>query len=165
MLGLRLWSVFTILQIDQVTIDRIFARSAQLSSDAIQHFVAQLCEVSKAEVTNGSTIANFRGRDLAGDMSHPRVFSLQKLVEVADYNMTSRPRIVWANIWRDLARHFSTVGIHENSALAMYAIDSLRQLSIKFLYKDELRDFSFQRFFLKVSCTDDPGDLLARASG
>lgn len=136
-------------------IDRIFLRSVQLTSEAIQHFVFQLCEVSRAEVTHGSTIATFRGRDFISDMSHPRVFSLQKLVEVADYNMASRPRVVWANIWKDLSRHFSTVGIHENSALAMYAIDSLRQLSIKFLSKDELRDFSFQRFFLKVgdACT------------
>ena len=101
-------------------------------------------------MTNASTIANFRGREVTGDISHPRVFSLLKLVEVADYNMTARPRVVWANIWKDLARHFSTVGIHENSELAMYAIYSLRQLSIKFLHKDELRDFSFQRFFLKV---------------
>jgi Sec7-like guanine-nucleotide exchange factor len=55
--------------------------------------------------------------------------------------------ISWVRL---VCRHFTTVGVHENIALAMYAIDSLRQLSIKFLHKDELRDFNFQRLFLKV---------------
>ena len=31
----------------------------------------------------------------------------------------------------------------------MYAIDSLRQLSLKFLSKDEMAGFNFQRMFLK----------------
>lgn len=48
-----------------------------------------------------------------------------------------------------LSKHFAAVGLHENIGVAMYAIDSLRQLSMKFLYKDELRDFNFQRLFLK----------------
>ena len=76
-----------------------------------------------------------------------------------------------------LASHFTIVGLHENHHLAMYAIDSLKQLSIKvskthlfhhacmyvcmyarnnpcvwmkqFLQKEELSNFNFQRLFLK----------------
>ncbi|RHY63156.1 hypothetical protein DYB30_011582, partial [Aphanomyces astaci] len=40
------------------------------------------------------------------------------------------------------------IGCHDNLGIAMYAIDSLKQLSMKFLEKDELRDFNFQRLFL-----------------
>lgn len=47
-------------------------------------------------------------------MSQPRIFSLQKLVEVADFNMDSRGRIVWANVWGVLSQHFSALGAHSN---------------------------------------------------
>lgn len=47
-------------------------------------------------------------------MSQPRIFSLQKLVEVADFNMDSRGRIVWANVWGVLGEHFSKLGAHPN---------------------------------------------------
>lgn len=50
-------------------------------------------------------------------MSQPRVFSLQKLVEVADFNMDSRGRIVWANVWGVLSQHFSALGAHSNRSV------------------------------------------------
>jgi len=40
------------------------------------------------------------------------------------------------------------VGLHVNQNVAMYAIDSLKQLSVKFLQKNELSNFNFQRVFL-----------------
>jgi brefeldin A-inhibited guanine nucleotide-exchange protein len=139
-------------QIDSSMIERVFTTSVNLNSEAIQHFVLKLCEVSKIEVSTGGVavgMAAMRARDGQTDAVQPRVFSLQKVVEVADFNMTSRSRLVWANVWEVLSKHFAAVGLHENMAVAMYAIDSLRQLSMKFLYKDELRDFNFQRLFLK----------------
>ena len=48
-----------------------------------------------------------------------------------------------------LAAHFERVGTDPNLSVAMYAIDSLKQLSIKFLQKEELSNFNFQRVFLK----------------
>jgi hypothetical protein len=77
------------------------------------------------------------------------VFCLQKLVEVAAFNMESRPRLIWSTVWGVMSGHFAAAGLHPNAKVAMYAIDSLRQLSVKFLAKDELRDFNFQRLFLK----------------
>ncbi len=39
----------------------------------------------------------------------PRVFSMQKIVEVADFNMDCRPRVVWAQVWDVLAKFFAKV--------------------------------------------------------
>jgi brefeldin A-inhibited guanine nucleotide-exchange protein len=135
--------------IDPVQIDRVFLNSVSLSGESVGHFVKCLCEVSLLEISTSSSMNSLRGKDSSADSSTPRIFSLQKLVEVADCNMYSRSRIDWSNIWNLLARHFSSVGLHENQALAMYAIDSLKQLSIKFLQKEELSNFNFQRVFLK----------------
>jgi brefeldin A-inhibited guanine nucleotide-exchange protein len=38
----------------------------------------------------------------------PRLFSLQKLVEISYYNM-GRIRMEWANIWAILGQHFNQV--------------------------------------------------------
>lgn len=132
--------------IDPVLIDRIFLDSQSLSSESVQHFVRNLCTVSLLEISPSA--GQLRGKN-AGEEFVPRVFSLQKIVEVADCNMNCRPRITWTNMWSVLASHFTTIGLHENLALAMYAIDSLKQLSIKFLQKVELSNFNFQRLFLK----------------
>jgi len=82
-------------------------------------------------------------------LPNPRIFSLQKLVEIATFNMNNRIRIIWVKMWKILADHFTLAGSHENKRVAMYAIDSLRQLSMKFLEKDELANFNFQKEFLK----------------
>lgn len=47
----------------------------------------------------------------------------------------SRVRLVWARIWEVLGEFFTEVGQHHNPSIAMYAVDSLRQLSAKFLEK------------------------------
>lgn len=54
------------------------------------------------------------------------------------------PRLVWSRIWAVLADFFIEVGCHPNLSVAMYAVDSLRQLAMKFLERDELANFSFQ---------------------
>jgi brefeldin A-inhibited guanine nucleotide-exchange protein len=119
--------------IDQSKIDLIFSRSVILNPDAIIDFIAALCTVSKQELA---------------DKENPRVFSLQRLVEVADFNM-NRIRFVWSRIWLSLGQHFEFVGSHSNHHLAEYAIDSLRQLAFKFLLKEEFGSYNFQRDFLK----------------
>ncbi|KDO24017.1 hypothetical protein SPRG_10713 [Saprolegnia parasitica CBS 223.65] len=133
-------------EIDPLQVDRVFSSSVHLSNAAIQEFLLQLCVVSLTEC------AGVSGRVLSSrDMNQsaaPRVFSLQKLVEVADMNMHARSRVVWAAMWKVLSRHFTAIGCDDNLSIAMYAIDSLKQLSMKFLEKDELRDFNFQRLFL-----------------
>jgi Sec7-like guanine-nucleotide exchange factor len=137
---------FVAQNIDPEMLDRIFLGSTKLSGPSVLHFVRSLCVVSLQEI---STVSNTAKSKETGEYEAPRIFSLQKLVEVADSNMTSRSRVDWANIWNLLAKHFTSVGLHENMAVAMYAIDSLKQLSIKFLQKEELSNFNFQRVFLR----------------
>ncbi|KAG0481491.1 hypothetical protein HPP92_012349 [Vanilla planifolia] len=60
-----------------------------------------------------------------------------------------RIRLVWARIWSVLAQHFMSAGSHRDEKVAMYAIDSLRQLSMKYLGRDELINFTFQNDILK----------------
>jgi brefeldin A-inhibited guanine nucleotide-exchange protein len=44
----------------------------------------------------------------SGDSENPRMFCLQKLVEIAYYNMT-RIRMEWTNIWNIMGEHFNQV--------------------------------------------------------
>ena len=118
------------------TVDRIFSGTAQLSGDAIVHFARALSEVSLHEIQS------------SGHSESPRMYSLQKLVEISYYNMT-RVRFEWANIWQVLGEHFNEVGCHNNTHIVFFALDSLRQLSMRFMEIEELPGFKFQKDFLK----------------
>lgn len=48
-----------------------------------------------------------------------------------------------------LALHFVVAGSHFEEKTAMYAIDSSRQLAIKYLERSELANFTFQNDILK----------------
>lgn len=61
----------------------------------------------------------------------------------------NRIRFVWQKIWQALSEHFNVVGSHPNLNVALYAIDSLRQLADKFLMKEEFGHYNFQKDFLK----------------
>ncbi|KAM3081151.1 guanine nucleotide exchange protein for ADP-robosylation factor [Clarireedia jacksonii] len=117
-------------------VDRIFTGTANLSGDAIVHFVRALTEVSWEEIK------------ISGSNESPRTYSLQKLVEISYYNMT-RVRFEWTNIWVVLGEHFNRVGCHNNTAVVFFALDSLRQLSMRFMEIEELPGFKFQKDFLK----------------
>ena len=97
----------------EVTIaaDRVFSLSNNLSGvsgsqdglglpnvaqSAIVDFVSALSQVSWEEIQS------------SGSSDHPRMFSLQKLVEISYYNM-GRIRLEWSNIWLILGEHFNQV--------------------------------------------------------
>ncbi|KAI3449141.1 hypothetical protein Pfo_005806 [Paulownia fortunei] len=113
--------------------NRIFIRSQKLNSEAIVDFVKALCKVSMDELRS---------------TSDPRVFSITKIVEIAHYNM-NRIRLVWSKIWQVLSDFFVTIGCSENLSIAIFAMDSLRQLSMKFLEREELANYNFQNEFMK----------------
>ena len=46
--------------------------------------------------------------DELANVAHPRMFSLQKIVEIAYYNM-GRIRLQWSRIWQVLGEHFNKV--------------------------------------------------------
>ncbi|XP_071965840.1 brefeldin A-inhibited guanine nucleotide-exchange protein 1-like [Antedon mediterranea] len=116
-----------------VAVDRIFTGSTRLDGDAIVDFVQALCKVSIEELNS---------------LVHPRMFSLTKIVEISYYNM-GRVRIQWSRIWAVLGEHFNKVGCNPSEDVAFFAVDSLRQLSMKFLEKGELANFRFQKEFLR----------------
>ena len=78
-----------------VAVDRIFTGSTQLDGDAIVDFVTALVAVSMDELSNSS---------------QPRMYSLQKIVEIAYYNM-GRIRLQWSRIWAVLGDYFNKVKI------------------------------------------------------
>ncbi len=117
-------------------VDRIFTNSANLSGEAIVDFVKALTQVSWQEIQS------------SGQSESPRTYSLQKLVEISGYNMT-RVRFEWTNIWQVLGAHFNDVGCHTNTNVVYFALNSLRQLSMKFMEIEELPGFKFQKDFLK----------------
>ncbi|KAM8862874.1 brefeldin A-inhibited guanine nucleotide-exchange protein 2 isoform 2-T2 [Spinachia spinachia] len=116
-----------------VAVDRIFTGSTRLDGNAIVDFVRWLCAVSMDELAS---------------VHQARMFSLQKIVEISYYNM-NRIRLQWSRIWQVIGDHFNKVGCNPNEDVAIFAVDSLRQLSMKFLEKGELANFRFQKDFLR----------------
>nr|AAM00191.1 guanine nucleotide-exchange protein GEP2 [Oryza sativa] len=120
-------------QVGMAEMNRVFVRSQKLNSEGIIDFVKALCKVSMEELRSASD---------------PRVFSLTKIVEIAHYNM-NRIRLVWSSIWHVLSDFFVTIGCSENLSIAIFAMDSLRQLAMKFLEREELANYNFQNEFMK----------------
>ncbi|KAI9114056.1 hypothetical protein K1719_015307 [Acacia pycnantha] len=112
--------------------EQVFINSVKLLTDSVVEFVTALCVVSAEELKQ----------------TPPRVFSLQKLVQISYHNM-ARIRLVWARIWSVLANHLISAGSYNDEKIATYAIDSLRQLAMKYLERTELANFTFQNDILK----------------
>ncbi|KAG0212210.1 Brefeldin A-inhibited guanine nucleotide-exchange protein 2 [Mortierella sp. NVP41] len=117
-----------------IAIDKIFVNSTSLSGDAIVHLFKSICAVSLEEVE--------------GSRGAPRMYMLQRIIEIADYNMV-RIRFEWTQIWRILQSYFNAVGCSSNANVSTFAIDSLRQLAMKFLARDELAHFNTQNELLR----------------
>lgn len=142
--------------VQEVLIDKVFDSTVNLSAKTLAHFIEQLIAVSESEIA-GNFKRGITGVDSqrsnnsthGGSSGGPSIYSLQRLVDVADFNMDVRPRLVWAQVWEMMANYFARIACHENANVSVFAIDSLKQLSFKFLDKPELTEFSFQRTFLK----------------
>lgn len=48
--------------VDPAMIDRVFSNSANLSTDAVKHFVTQLCSVSSQEVNHSAATFRYDAR-------------------------------------------------------------------------------------------------------
>jgi Sec7 domain/Domain of unknown function (DUF1981) len=153
--------------VSESLIEAIYERSSSLSANAAKTFVLHLCIVSSYEISVGgqnskdlnavsyrqqhALLASSTHGTTADQFHHsqPNIYNLQKLVEVTHYNMESRPRLIFAEMWAIVSDHLTATALHRNPAIAMYAVDSFRQLSIQYLQRDELEVFEFQRRFLK----------------
>ncbi|VEU19845.1 DEKNAAC100264 [Brettanomyces naardenensis] len=119
-----------------VAMDKVFSKSSEIEGDGIFDFIAGLSEVAREEIES------------SGSSDQPRMFSLQKLVDVCYYNM-GRIRVQWSALWAVLNEIFNEFGCHTNAAISFFAIDSLRQLSERFFSIEELAHFKFQKDFLQ----------------
>lgn len=119
-----------------VAMDRVYTNTSELSGDAIKDFVTALRQVVSEEIESSGVAQN------------PRLFSLQKVVDICYYNM-GRVRFEWSPLWAILGDIFNTVGCHANLIIDVFALDSLKQLSLRFLSLEELAHFKFQKEFLK----------------
>ncbi|KAI8897602.1 hypothetical protein BC833DRAFT_621081 [Globomyces pollinis-pini] len=120
-----------------LSVDRLFTSTSKLTGTAICHFVRALCEMSWDEILSSS------------DKEHPRMYCLQRLIEISHYNLNSRIRIEWTQIWAVLGPHINQVGCHSNPNVVFFCLDKLRQLASKYLEIEELSNFKFQKDFLR----------------
>ena len=165
--------------VSESIIEAIYERSSSFSVRGVKEFIFELCRVSRLEIdvsgygghagstsnTVDLTKVHYRqhhsllssnnnnnsskGGDSQFHHSQPNIYSLQKLVEVTHYNMDSRPRLVFSELWVTVSGHLTSTALHSNPAVAMYAVDSFRQLSIQFLQRGETEGFEVQKKFLK----------------
>ncbi|KAI8846695.1 hypothetical protein BC829DRAFT_445129 [Chytridium lagenaria] len=153
-------------QTTMVAVDHVFSTTVGLSGPAIAHFFRALVQVALEEVGldpgvmltglgagsssssgGASPVVNLGAMQVKLD-GPPRMYLLQKVVEIADYNML-RIRYEWSQIWRVLQPYFNTIGCHPHLGVSTFAVDALRQINFKFLEKEELEHFSTQNELLK----------------
>ena len=113
-----------------IAVDKVFSNSQTLNGSAIIFFYRHLCAQAEDEVNDS------------------RNYLTQKVVEISYYNM-NRIRLEWSQIMKLLMAFFNKIGCNSNLAAATYAVDSLRQLSMKFLDRSELSHFHTNNDFLK----------------
>ena len=121
-------------EITQNDFEKIFSKTLYFDSNALTEFITSMCDIAKREFQNNS---------------QTRIFFLQKIVEVAEINLFGRPRFNLSNIWKILSEFFVEIGISNNIENSSTSIDSLRQLAMKYLEKDESKEYHFQAQFFK----------------
>ena len=137
--------------IDLRSLDRIFAKTANLDSKMIIEFVKALCDVSLTELKASLEDQENQtpNEEESEEDKRPRHYLMQKVVEVADFNMYCRSRLEWTQIWQIMSEYYIALGCFPMGQVALSAIDSLKQLSVKFLDKEDLRAYNFQKSFIR----------------
>ena len=146
--------------IDLRSLDRIFSKTANLDSKMIIEFVKALCDVSLTELkasldenkeqeTPVEEEEEEEEEEETEEDKRPRHYLMQKVVEVADFNMYCRSRLEWTQIWQIMSEYYIALGCFPMGQVALSAIDSLKQLSVKFLDKEDLRAYNFQKSFIR----------------
>jgi len=113
--------------------EKIFLKTLNFDSATLLEFVNSICDIAKYE---------FKCNGLG------KIFFLQKIVEIAELNLFSRPRYNWNSTWKILSEFFVDIGCSTDIENSANAIDSLRQLAMKFLQKKEGENYHFQKEFL-----------------
>ena len=113
--------------------EKIMMKTLNFDSATLIEFVNSICDIAKYEFKNNGL---------------GKIFFLQKIVEIAELNLFSRPRFNWNNTWNILSEFFVEIGCSKDNENSVNAIDSLRQLAMKFLQKKEGENYHFQKEFL-----------------
>jgi Sec7-like guanine-nucleotide exchange factor len=93
-------------------------------------FIKAMCDITKREFQNNSLT---------------RIFFLQKIVEVVEIYLFSLHKFNNIDdIWKIISNFFIEIGISSNIENATTSIDSLRQLTMKYLEKKEEKKYNFQ---------------------
>ena len=113
--------------------EKIFLKTLNFDSSTLLEFVNAICDTTRYEFGNNGL---------------GKIFFLQKIVEISELNLFSRARFNWNNTWKILSEFFVDIGCSTDNENSANAMDSLRQLSMKFLQKKEGENYHFQKDFL-----------------
>ena len=113
--------------------EKLFSKTLAFDPTSLTEFVYATCEVAKKEFKNNGL---------------GKIFFLQKIVEIVNINLFSRSRYNWNKIWKVLSEFFIEIGCSPDNENSANAMDSLRQLSMKYIQKKESKDYHFQKEFL-----------------
>ncbi|KAL0411865.1 UNVERIFIED_CONTAM: Brefeldin A-inhibited guanine nucleotide-exchange protein 2 [Sesamum latifolium] len=144
--------------------ERITKNEIKMKEDNFS--IQQKQSVNSNRVLGLDSILNIVIRKPGGDnmetgddlMKHMQEQFKEKARKSEHQNM-NRIRLVWSKIWEVLSDFFVTIGCSENLSIAIFGIDSLRQLSMKFLEREELANYNFQNEVMK------PFVIVMRKSG
>ena len=127
-------------EIKQNDLEKIFSKSLNFDSNTFVEFIKSMCEIAKRE---------FQFNSLT------RIFFLQKIVEVVEIYLFSIPIFNVSDIWKILSDFFIEIGLSNNIENATTSIDSLRQLTMKYLEKKEGKKYNLEiqcfKPFLSIS--------------
>jgi hypothetical protein len=114
------------------TAEELFTQSSSLDRESILDFAHAMCRISYQELR----------------VANPQPYLLLKFDVVAFWNM-DRPMFLWTEIWTIIGNYLSQEGYSISESYGVTIVDVIRQLSRKFLAKQESTQFHFQRHFLQ----------------
>lgn len=109
--------------VDQVTIDRIFSNNNEKMDElSIEYYVKALCSIQCKGHTNETQC---------------HIFCINKVIEACYLNLARMDKL-WSRTWNVISNFFISVATCKDSTVAMYAVDTLRQLIHKLIEIDSL---------------------------
>ncbi|CAA6672300.1 unnamed protein product [Spirodela intermedia] len=129
--------------------NRVGTVSGLVSPEQITHFISNLNlldQIGSFELNH--IFAHSQRLNSEAIVAFVKALCKVSMAELQHYNM-NRIRLVWSRIWSVLSEFFVTVGIFENLSVSIFVMDSLRQLAMKFLEREELANYNFQNEFLR----------------
>ncbi|KAL0221316.1 hypothetical protein RCL1_001170 [Eukaryota sp. TZLM3-RCL] len=172
-----------------IDVDNVYSSTAQFDDRCVVAFLESLVFVSELEIS-GSLAVLSRARDMSSlfeliesirsnstfsikledfERLSSSFWSLQKIPEVTYYN-ADRVRHTFNHLWKILSSFLLSVSSLSPSTSsqnpALVGVNSLRQLALKFLEREENNAFKFQKDFLKpfeliISQSDESISLIA----